>query len=288
MKAFVTTVHSGSMSAAAEQLNITSAMVGQHIASLESRLGTRLLNRTTRRQNLTDFGESYLEQCLDILERVAVAEMEAEAQSSEARGTLRITAPVTFGSSVLMPVLVRYRRLSPRVKVDVVLTDQNLDLIEERVDLAFRIGEVPDSRLIQRKLMPYKMVLCASPDYLRNQGVPEQPEDLAHHELVRFAVSSGAPLKLFKNDEMREVSPSCMVTMNSGQALVNAALRGLGIIVQPEVLVKDHIADGTLRPILPDWQFRERPVSLLYYRDQKMTPRVRSFIECVMSDFQAP
>lgn len=285
MKAFVSTVQAGSMSTAAERLNITPAMVGQRIAALESRLKTKLLNRTTRRQNLTDFGENYYEQCLDILDRVSIAEMEAEAQSTEARGTLRITAPITFGTSLLIPSLQRYKALAPHVSVDIMLTDNNLDLIEERVDIAFRIGEIPDSRIIQRKLMPYKMVVCAAPDYLRQRGNPKTPDDLAEHDFLRFSASSASPITFYRNNNKTVVSPHCVMTINNGQALVNAAIAGLGVIVQPIMLVAPYLRSGALCKILDDWQLGERTVSLLYYRDQKMTPRVRSFIDHTLHTF---
>lgn len=285
MKAFVTTVNAGSMSAAADQLNLTPAMVGQHIAALESRLGTRILNRTTRRQNLTDFGASYLEQCKDIIERVALADMEAEAQSTEARGALRITAPISFGSSLLMPALKRYRDLCPLVKIDVVLTDRTVDLVEEGVDIAFRIGKVPDSRLIQRVLMPYKMVACAAPSYLNEYGIPNHPSELSEHDIVLFTSAARTSLKLSKNEQQVEVTPKCMVTVNSGHALVNAAKAGLGFIVQPEMLLESDIKSGDLTQILPDWELGQRQVSILYYRDQNMTPRIRSFINFSLKEF---
>lgn len=286
MKAFIATVQAGSMSAAAKQLNITSAMVGQHIAKLEARLGTRLLNRTTRRQNLTDFGASYFDQCQDILERVAMAEMAAEAQSIEALGVLRVTAPVTFGSSLLMPALVRYRKVSPLVKIDVVLTDQNIDLVDERIDIAFRIGEVPDSRLIKRHLLPYKMIVAASPDYIQQRGMPACPDELIDHDIVRFTSSSAAPLTFSKEDATCTVTQKAVVMVNNGQALANAAIGGLGIIIQPEILLNKYILAGSLVRLLPDWTLRERPLSLLYYRDQRMTPRIRSFIEFAIREFR--
>lgn len=285
MKAFITTVNTGSMSAAAVQLNMTPAMVGQHIAALESRLGTRILNRTTRRQNLTDFGASYLEQCKDIIERVALADMEAEAQSTEARGMLRITAPISFGSSLLMPALKRYRDLYPLVKIDVMLTDRTIDLVEEGIDIAFRIGKVPDSRLTQRVLMPYKMVVCAASSYLNNYGTPHHPSELSEHDAVLFTSAARTSLKFSKDEQQIEVTPKCMMTVNSGQALVSAARSGLGVIIQPEMLLNADIQSGELIPILSDWELGQRQVSILYYRDQSMTPRVRSFINFSLKAF---
>jgi DNA-binding transcriptional LysR family regulator len=285
MKAFVTTVDTGSMSAAAIKLNLTPAMISQHIAALESRLGTRILNRTTRRQNLTDFGASYLEQCKDIIERVALADIEAETQSIEARGTLRITAPISFGASLLMPALKRYRNAFPLVKIDLMLTDRNVDLVEEGIDIAFRIGTVPDSRLIQRTLMPYTMMVCAAPCYLSEYGVPDHPKELLNHDVLLFTPASKTPLKFYSDKQQYEVLPKCAVTVNSGYALVNAAIAGLGVIIQPKILLEPYIKSGELIQIFSDWKLNQRQVSILYYRDQKMTPRLRSFISFSLKEF---
>lgn len=286
MKAFVTTVEAGSMSSAAAQLKLTPAMVGQHIAALEARLGTRILNRTTRRQSLTDFGKNYFEQCKDILERVAITEMEAEAQSSEAQGVLNITAPVTFATTVLMPALKRYRQLSPLVKLQLMLTDQNLDIVEEGIDIAFRIGPIPDSRIIQRILMPYKMVVCAAPEYLAKHGTPIHPTNLKEHEVISFTKTADTPLKFYNDENIVEHKAQSMITVNNGYALLSAAKSGLGIIIQPEILLKKDLESGTLLRVLSDWHLGERQLSMIYYRHKNMTPKVRSFINFVIKEFR--
>ncbi|WP_425642311.1 LysR substrate-binding domain-containing protein [Marinomonas gallaica] len=287
MQCFTVTVETGSMTRAADKLNVTSAMVGQYISGLESKLGTKLLNRTTRSQHLTDFGRSYFEQCKDILERVAAAELEAEIQQNDARGLLRVTAPQTFGATKLMKALSAYRAAFPLVQLDILLTDRNVDLISEGIDIAFRIGKVPDSRLIQRKLLPYKMVLAASPEYLSLRGIPKHPNDLHAHELISFSPSARTTFTLYQFEKSLEVTFSSMVSLNSGHALLNAALAGLGLILQPKVLLDEPLNKGTLVQVLPDWQFKERHMSLLYYRDQRMTPRLRSFINFAIETFAA-
>lgn len=285
MQAFVAAVQTGSMTAAAAQLGLSPAMVGQHVAALEERLGTRLLNRTTRRQHLTDFGASYFEQCRDILDRVALAEREAETLQAEPRGKLRITAPATFGAEALVPALRRYREVAPDVTLDVILTDRNVDLVEEGFDIAFRIGSLPDSRLIARPLAPYRMMICASPEYLARNGTPQHPDELARHETVGFTPASRSPWRLSKGDEVVEVTPLRSITVNSGQALRAAARAGLGVVMQPAILLAPDVESGHLIQLLPDWHMRERPMSLLYYRDQRMTPRLRSFISFAMTEF---
>ncbi|GAB2191651.1 LysR family transcriptional regulator [Sessilibacter sp. MAH1] len=287
MKSFVTTVNVGSMSSAASELKLTPAMIGQHIASLEARLGTRLLNRTTRRQSLTDFGKTYFEQCRDILERVALVDLEAEAHSSEAQGLLRVTAPVTFGVSLLVPTLRKFRQSSPLVKIELILTDQNLDIVENGIDVAFRVGLIPDSRIIQRTLMPYKMVVCASAEYVTQRGMPHEPTELVEHELIGFTKTTDTLLTFFNHDRLVEVKPLSMISMNSGYALLSAAKSGLGIIIQPEMLLKNDLESGALVRILPDWHLGERQLSMIYYRHKNMTPKVRNFLDFSIKEFHA-
>ena len=273
------------MSAASVKLGITPAMVGQHVAALEERLGMRLLNRTTRRQSLTDFGKSYLEQCRDILERVSVADQDAEASQAKPRGQLKITAPTTFGAEVLMPALQRYRAAAPEVTLDITLTDRNVDIVDEGFDIAFRIGELPDSRLIARRLAPYRMMICAAPAYLARRGHPDHPADLAAHDAIGFTPAARSPWKLTKGDGEIEVSPQVSITVNSGQAVRMAARAGLGVIMQPAILLMSDIEAGLLVRLFPDWHLRERSMSLIYHRDRRMTPRLRSVISFTISEF---
>lgn len=285
MRTFVSVVDAGSMSAAAPGLGLTPAMVGQHVAALEERLGTRLINRTTRRQSLTEFGATYLDQCRDILERVALADQQAETLQQEPRGLLRITAPVTFGAEVLMAALGRYREIAPQVMLDIVLTDRNVDLVEEGFDVAFRIATPPDGRLIARRLTAYRMAICASPDYLHRAGTPLHPSDLERHDVILFTPAAASPWRLSRGAETIEVSPRPTLRVNNGQALRVAARAGLGIILQPRMLVGPDLAAGHLVQLLADWTPGERSVSLLYYRDRRMTPRLRSFISFALAAF---
>ncbi|WP_394689718.1 LysR family transcriptional regulator [Hoeflea sp.] len=287
MQAFVATVQAGSMSAAAAELGQSPALVGQQIAALEERLGTRLLNRTTRRQSLTDFGTSYVEQCRDILDRIALAEEAAELQQTRARGRLRITAPTTFGVEALMPALGGYRQAAPDVELDITLSDRNVDLVEEGFDIAFRIGQMQDNSLIARPLTPYRMVVCAAPQYLSCRGTPIDPDDLNDHETIAFTPSARSPWKFAGANEEKVVTPKRMITVNSGQAACAAARAGLGIIMQPEILVRADIETGGLIQLFPEWRLGERPMWLLYQRDRRMTRRLRSFISFATAAFSA-
>lgn len=285
MQAFVAVVQTGSMSAAAKQLELSPAMIGQHVAALEERLNTRLINRTTRRQNLTNFGSSYFEQCRDILERLALAEMEAETLQQSPSGKLRITAPTTFGAEALIPALKRYRELAPEVRLDIVLTDRNVDLVGEGIDVAFRIGSLSDSSMIARALVPYRMMICAAPDYLARHGWPRHPEELSSHEAILFTSAAKSLWRLSKGEEDVEIAPACQLIVNGGQAIRVAARNGLGIVMQPEILLAADVRDGLLVQLFPEWRLSERPMWLLYYRDQLMTLRLRSFISFALAEF---
>lgn len=285
MRAFVATVQTGSMTAAAADLGLSPAMVGQHLAALEDRLGTRLLQRTTRRQSLTDFGASYFEQCRDILERVAAAEEAAELQQTRVQGRLRITAPTTFGAEALVPALAAYRDLAPDVNMELTLTDRVIDLVEEGIDVAFRIGPLADSGLIARPLRPYRMKVAAAPAYLARHGTPTHPSELARHETVAFAPSARSPWRFRRGEEEVRVAPPRPVTVDSGRAVRGAAVAGLGIVLQPEILLDPDIESGRLVRLFADWRLGERPTWLVYRRDRRMTPRLRSFIGFALTTF---
>ena len=285
MTVFVEVAKAGSMSAASVKLDITPAMVGQYITALEERLGMRLLNRTTRRQKLTDFGCSYLEQCHDILERVAVSETQAEGLQHSFTGKLRITAPVSFGAECLIPALQRYREIAPEVEIDIMLTDRVIDLVDEGVDIAFRIGDPADSSMIGRPLMPYRMAICASPEYLEKYGKPEHPAELFRHQLLSLSTSSRSPWRLSRSEENIEIPVQSKLTINHGQALRIAARSGLGIVMQPEMLLSEDINSGRLVQLFKEWQIRERHIWLLYLRDKRMTPKIRAFINFAVGEF---
>lgn len=285
MTVFAEVARAGSMSAASRKLHISPAMVGQYIAALEDRLGMRLLNRTTRKQKLTDFGNSYLEQCHDILERVAASEIQAEGLQNSFSGKLRLTAPLTFGTEQLVPALQRYRDIAPDVEIDLILTDRVIDLVDEGIDLAFRIGKLNDSTMIGRPLMPYRMAICASPGYLKKYGTPHHPDELSRHHLISLTVSSRSPWTLSKGHERIEVPLHSKLTINNGQALRMAARAGLGIVMQPEILLSEDIESGKLIRLFQEWHTGERQIWLLYLRDKKMTPKLRAFINVALEAF---
>jgi DNA-binding transcriptional LysR family regulator len=218
---------------------------------------------------------------------VAIADQDAEASQAEPRGQLKITAPTTFGAEVLMPALQRYRELAPCVTLDITLTDRNVDIVDEGFDIAFRVGELPDSRLIARHLAPYRMMICAAPDYLARRGKPVHPTDLSDHDAIGFTPAARSPWKLTRGNDEVQVVPRLSITVNSGQAVRMAARAGLGVIMQPSILLSSDIQAGLLVQLFPNWHLRERAMSLIYHRDRRMTPRLRSVISFAISEFGA-
>ena len=287
MSVFVQIVEKGSLTAAASASGISPTMVGNHLHALEKRLGMCLVNRTTRRQNLTDFGKVYYERCLEILRLVAEADAHALAHHLVPRGRLRITAPVSFGSEGLMPILGDYTARYPEVELDIALSDRTVDLIEEGFEAAVRIGALPDSGLIARSLMPYRMMVCASPDYIAAHGAPQRPEDLVNHRCMALRYSAGSTWRMTGGDGTKTVQVSGTIQVNNGQALRVAALNGLGIAMQPEILLAQDVAAGRLVRLLPEYELPSRPMHIVYLRDQHMSPKLRSFVDFVVERFGA-
>lgn len=187
MAAFVKAAEVGSFAAAADALGMSPQMVAKHVTHLEDRIGTRLLNRTTRRQSLTEIGRSYYERCKLVLADADWADSLAGEARAEPRGRLRVNAPVSFGAKSLVPMIARYLRAHPDVDVDLVLNDRTIDLIEEGFEVAFRIGPLTDSSMTACAIAPFRLVACASPAYLRERGVPTTPADLSGHDCLRYA-----------------------------------------------------------------------------------------------------
>ena len=286
MEVFVAVVDAGSFTAAAEAFDMSPVMVGKHIRELEERLGARLLARTTRRQSLTEIGRQYAERCRLILADIQAAESGAEAMRSTPRGTLRISAPVSFGTHRLAPAMTDYLAAWPEVSLDLDLNDRVVDMVEEGYDAAIRIGELRDSTLVARPLMDYRMMLCASPGYLKRAGTPKKPEDLAAHECLDFAPLNRRVRWNLNGTESE--FPASRFRANNGQALRMAALRGYGILLQSEVLLGEDVAAGRLVPLLEDYLPAPRPVSLVYPRDRLATPKMTTFIAFMLERFGTP
>ncbi|OAJ52085.1 LysR family transcriptional regulator [Paraburkholderia ginsengiterrae] len=287
MAAFVKTVEVGSFATAASALNMSPQMIAKHVTWLESRLGTRLLNRTTRRQSLTDIGKAYYDRCKLVLADADWADSLADEAKGAPRGRLRVNAPVSFGTHRLTPVIARYLRQYPTVEVDLVLSDRFVDLVEEEFEAVFRVGPLVDSSFIARELAPFRLVACASPDYLRERGVPAVPTDLETHECLVYASTSAPAVsewRFVRGDENYQIDVKHRLRVNDAKALLVAALNGFGVAFIAEDLVGESLRSGRLVKVLPDYETPSRPIHLIYHPDRRQTPKLKSFISAVIGE----
>jgi len=283
MEIFVATVDRGSFTATARAFHLTPSMVGKHIRSLEDRLGVRLLTRTTRRQSLTESGRSYYERCVRILREVRDAEASAESLRTAPKGELRITAPISFGALRLAPLLAKYLAAYPEVSVELDLNDAVVDVVQEGFDAAIRIGKLVDSTFVARRLDPYPMMICAAPSYLQRAGVPQTPVDLLGHTCVDFTLwRSYRGWSLVRTNLAPDGAPTCRFRSNNALALRSAALQGVGLILQPRVVLEDDVAAGRLVEVLSRFAPPARPINLLYPRDHRPTPKLTTFIDFIL------
>ncbi|MCO8168801.1 LysR family transcriptional regulator [Pseudomonas sp. 21LCFQ02] len=287
MSVFVKVVESGSMTAAARECAISTTMVGNHLRALEQRLGVSLLKRTTRRQRLTEFGEAYYQRCVEVLGLVVDSEQLAEQALGEPLGTLRITAPLTFGSERLAPALSEFSRRYPQIRLDVVLTNQRMDLLDHGFDVGIRMGELATStRLIARPLQNYTLTICAAPQYLARRGTPRHPQDLQQHDCLAFAYLAGDDWsstekhwRLNGPDGEVSVPVNGPLMINSSAGLYQAAKAGMGIVMLPDALVEQDLQEGRLMALLPEYRLPGRPMHLIYPQDRYRLPKLRSFVE---------
>ena len=283
MASFVKVVERGSFAAAAAAADLSPAMIGNHIRFLERRLGEPLLNRSTRRQILTDFGRDYYQRCRHILQAVEAAEA-AHGVGGVLSGVLRVTAPTALGTTVLPASIARYVRENPGMKVDLVLSENRLDLLTERMDIALRIGALADSTMVQRALPPIPLILCAAPDYLARRGVPVTPIELAEHDCLDFFTLGSSVWQLRTPDGLRPVPISGPVRADSGQALRLFALAGLGIVMPPWPIVKRDLEEGALCEVLQGCAPEPLPLHLLALPGRMKTPKVQRFVDIIAED----
>lgn len=280
MEVFRAVVEAGSFAAAARQLDISAVMVGKHVQQLEAHLGARLLQRTTRRQSLTEVGRNFHEDSRQVLEQLRWAESAVERSRSAPQGLLRISAPVTLGNHVVAPLVADYQLAHPQVRVDLLLSDGMADLVGENIDVAVRIGPVGGDGLVARPLAPYRMVIAAAPSYLRRRGQPRSVADLARHDCLSYAVWQRRSEWILRDGDASAPWPDeARLRCNSGESLRHAAVRGLGLIMQPEVLLADDIAQGRLVAVLRDCVPLPRPVHLVYLPDRRQLPKLAHFVD---------
>ncbi len=279
---FVRLAETFSFKATAQQLGMSGPAVSKAIARLEAHLGTRLFHRTTRRVSLTDDGQAFLERCRRILEDVREAEELLTSRRLTPRGRLRVQMPLGFGRHVVLPMLPGFLARYPDLAVDVDLSDRIVDFADEGLDVAVRIGELPDSRLIARRIYDIRFVTCASPAYLARHGTPRKPEDLARHRCLAYWMPQLAQHREwpFAHRGVRfAYAPSGKLNVNNSEALVDAAVRGEGIVSVATFLAADAFKAGKLKVVLREFVTMGPPVSVVYLPSRHLSARVRAFLD---------
>ena len=281
LRAFVQAVESGSLTRAAEALQVATSAVSRRIKELEGRLGTQLLQRTTRQMRLTAAGESFHARAVAILQALDEAEAEAGCQNRTLTGPLRIAAPLSFGQSHLAPILVDFAEAHPGLELDVDFSDRVVDLVAEGHDLAVRIGNLRDSSLIARKLLDVRLAVAAAPEFWRRHGMPASPRDLGDLPALCYTGSE-------RVDTWRWTSPGdgtgavqmkvCMRSTN-GSFLRDAAIAGLGVVMLPSFIIHEAVAAGRLVPALTELGWHTVSIHVVYPQTRHLSARARAFIE---------
>ncbi len=285
METFVAVVECGSFTGAAARLEMSAVMVGKYIALLEGQLGTRLLERNTRRQSLTDAGRVYFDEARRVLEQVANAERSVERLRLAPAGTLRVSAPVSFGASIIAPLTASFLQAWPEVRVELDLTNRMVDLVDEGIDLAIRIGDIQRTDLVAKYLAPYRMAICAAPDYLARHGTPQTPSDLAGHQCLSHTVwTARNEWRLPGAAEEVRWKRDAVLRCNDRYALRMAAVAGAGLLLQPEVLLAEDLANGRLVRILQNYTPEPRPIHLLWRQDLRPLPKLTRFVEHLLKE----
>lgn len=289
MKTFVAVVETGGFIKAVDVTGFSKPAVSRQVADLEKYLGARLLHRTTRRVSLTDEGRSYYQHSKAILLAVEEAHAEVSDATLTAQGNLRIGAPQTFGALHLAPLWGRFAAENPSVDLDIVLSDRVVDMVEEGYDLVVRIGRLTDSNLVSRALATSRMVLCASPDYLANHGVPLHPDDLAQHEVIAYSYwSAGDEWSFLGLSGETRVRVSPRIHANSGDTCKAAAVAGYGVVFQPDFLVYDCLQTGQLIELMPEFQGAKLEIQTLYPTRKQLPLKVRKLVDFLVEQFRHP
>jgi DNA-binding transcriptional LysR family regulator len=286
VETFVTVVERGSLTAAAVALSTTPSVISRALARLETRLGTQLLRRTTRSLGLTDAGRLYMEQTRAALSLIDDAERAVQAEGGEVTGRIRISAPTTFGHYRLPTLLQQFAERYPGVRVDLNISNRNVDLAAENFDFAIRQGALKDSGMIARKLEDAQLVLVCSPAYARRKGMPRSVEDLPQHDCLAFLLprtGRGFPWQFMRNGEELDWQPtSALEVTEDALGVVSLAEAGLGICQTFRFIAQDRLERGVLVEVLPELKGRSRPFSLIYTPQRRMTAAARAFITCLL------
>jgi DNA-binding transcriptional LysR family regulator len=287
MEAFARVAEMGSFSAAARRLRTSKSLVSRQVAALEAELGVRLLHRTTRSLTLTEEGRGYREEVVRILAEIQDANMSVSRMQAAPRGRLKVNAPMSFSFLHLAPAIPDFLRRYPDVDLDMTLNDRFVDLVDEGFDMAVRIGRLTDSALIARKLAPMRPMVCASPAYLKEHGVPSKPADLRQHQCLcnstntlidewRFIDGGGRPVSVQIKGRLRA---------NNGDTLRVAALNGMGLVYLPTFFIGGDLQAGTLVSVLSDYMPQDAGIYAVYPHSRHLLPKVRAFVDFLAERF---
>jgi DNA-binding transcriptional LysR family regulator len=287
-RVLVAVVDAGSFAAAARRLDMSRAMVSKYVLGLEDHLGTRLLNRTTRRLSLTESGSVFYERSVQIIADVTEAEQVAGHMAAEPRGVLKMTMPLAYGLHRLGPAISDYANRFPKVKLDLSLSDRKVDLIEEGFDLAIRIGKLSESGLIARKLGTEHSIIVGAPAYFERYGEPKTPGDLTNHVCLGYSLASaGDEWRLYGADGLVTVRSTGSVKADNGDILRLAALNGTGLIFQPHFIVDEDVRAGRLRQVLGDYASEELGIYAVYPSRKHLSAKVRTFVDFLVAQLSA-
>ncbi|WP_346838238.1 LysR substrate-binding domain-containing protein [Microbulbifer sp. SAOS-129_SWC] len=273
---FVAVAEAGGFTAAAGKLGISTAQVSRQVSALEARLATRLFYRTTRRVALTEAGQLYYQHCRQVLDGLEEAERAVTDLQQVPRGRLRLTAPVTYGETTLAPLVNDFALRYPELQVDMQLTNQKLDLVAEGYDLAIRLGKLEDSSMMARRLGSRTLYVCAAPAYLSAHGEPPSLAELARHNCLQGTLDHW---RFLESGKPRDIRVSGSIRCNSGRALVDAALKGIGLVQLPDYYVEEHLRAGRLVSLLEHYRAADDGIWGVYPHNRQLSPKVRMLLD---------
>lgn len=285
LQAFITVAEEGGFASAGRKLSLATSSVTRQVDALEKMLGTQLLTRSTRNVDLTAAGHIYFEHAIRIINDLEFANQEARDESGEPRGILRASLPVSFSRLHIAPLLTPFSQLYPLISLDLIFSDEIVDLVDKRLDLSVRLGRVESPNLIARKLLSQRRCVCASPDYLKRHGIPQVPEDLKEHNCMVFSYTSGKSKWYFTNNGQVIIDVKGSLKCNNSEILLEAALSGFGIALLPDWLVCRDIAEGRLIHLLSSWRPEvnegedDSAIYAIYHPTRRNTKKVKVFVE---------
>jgi DNA-binding transcriptional LysR family regulator len=285
---FATLVKAGSLTAAARELDVTPPAISKRLAQLEARLGVRLLHRTTRRISLTHEGQVYMEHAGRILGDIEQMERDVSSARKAPKGLLRVNAPLGFGRTYISPLISEFARAYPDVEVQLVLSDHPLILADESIDVGIRFGDLPDARIIARRVAPNRRLICAAPAYLQRHGKPGAPEDLAQHNCLILRQNDVAPgiWRFTHGRKTHTVKVRGTLSSNDGEVVLKWALDGHGIVQRAEWDIARYVRSGRLRLLLEDYALPPADIFAVYHERHHLSAKVKVFLEFLVSRFR--